>query len=245
MRLDDDKRRHEFNNQLGIIRGFTEVLLADAGADSPHRDDLAVIHAAAVRALDLLGYVDPLNGQCISALDSARESAEPSKSWTEFEREHFRRLAGTLPEYPANLRTANARLRSPVSPGLEVASEREADGRLQEAHMPLAFQTANVGIWDMEMATGAVRWSETLEAQYGLRPGTFGGTFKAFADCIHPDDRFSTMAAIEKAIKDGTEFSVLSRSIMPDGTVRWLSGGGVFSSMTSASRCAALAFLWT
>ena len=48
--------------------------------------------------------------------------------------------------------------------------------------MRFALQNADVGIWDMDYATGVLRWSETLEAQYGLQPGTFGGTFEAFVE---------------------------------------------------------------
>jgi len=91
-----------------------------------------------------------------------------------------------------------------------------------------ALEATGVGIWDMNAATGAVQWSEILEAQYGLQPGTFAGTFEAFIGHIHPDDRDSTRDAFRKAIASGADFSVQHRSIRPDGAVRWLSGEGRF-----------------
>src|SRR5439155_13230262 len=57
-------------------------------------------------------------------------------------------------------------------------------------------------------------------------PGTFSGTFDAFIDRIHPDDRESVRETIGRAMKSGADFSILNRSIRPDGTVRWLSGLG-------------------
>jgi two-component system cell cycle sensor histidine kinase/response regulator CckA len=69
-------------------------------------------------------------------------------------------------------------------------------------------------------------WSEALEAHYGLQPGTFGGTFEAFIERIHSDDRASVLETVGKAMKAGADFSVQNRSIWPDGTVRWLSGTG-------------------
>ena len=78
----------------------------------------------------------------------------------------------------------------------------------------------------MDYTTGVLRWSEILEAQYGLQPGTFGGTFEAFVERIHPDDRESVLETVGKAMKSGADFSVQHRSIWPDGTVRWLSGAG-------------------
>ena len=56
---DNDKHRHDFKNQLAIIRGFAEILLEEAGVGDPRRRDLEEIHRAAVTALDLLARVYP------------------------------------------------------------------------------------------------------------------------------------------------------------------------------------------
>jgi signal transduction histidine kinase len=56
---DDDKSRHDFKNQLAIILGFAEILLAEAATGDPRRRDLEEIHKAAVAALDLLAQVYP------------------------------------------------------------------------------------------------------------------------------------------------------------------------------------------
>ena len=92
--------------------------------------------------------------------------------------------------------------------------------------MRFAMDSAGVGIWDMDYKTGVLQWSETLEAQYGLQPGTFAGTFEAFVDRIHPDDRSAVIAAMGKAAAAGTDFSIQHRTTIPGGLVRWLSGTG-------------------
>jgi PAS domain S-box-containing protein len=110
---------------------------------------------------------------------------------------------------------------------LGIERHRSAEAlRTAEERMRFALEAAGVGIWDMDYTTGVLRWSETLEAHYGLQPGTFGGTFEAFVERIHPDDRESVLETIGKARKAGSDFSVQNRSIWPDGTVRWLSGAG-------------------
>ena len=55
---DDDKCRHDFKNQLAIILGFSELLLAEAAGD-PRRRDLEEIHRAAETALNLLARMYP------------------------------------------------------------------------------------------------------------------------------------------------------------------------------------------
>jgi signal transduction histidine kinase/CheY-like chemotaxis protein len=78
----------------------------------------------------------------------------------------------------------------------------------------------------MDYNTWVLRWSETIEAHYGLQPGTFAGTFEGFIEHVHPDDRASVLETVGKAMKSGADFSFENRSIWPDGTVRWLSGAG-------------------
>jgi PAS domain S-box-containing protein len=112
-----------------------------------------------------------------------------------------------------------------IAVGIE--RHRSADAlRSTEMRTRFALEAAGVGIWDMDYTSGVLRWSETNEAQYGLEPGTFGGTFAAFAALIHPDDRESVLATTEAAKKSGTDFSTLSRTTLRDGRVRWLSNVG-------------------
>jgi PAS domain S-box-containing protein len=110
----------------------------------------------------------------------------------------------------------------------DITGRRQAAETIRAAdeRMRFALASAHVGIWDMDCKTGTVRWSETIEAQYGVAPGAFGGTFEAFFACVHPDDRASVAETVGKAMTSGGEFSIRNRSIWPDGTVRWLSGAG-------------------
>jgi PAS domain S-box-containing protein len=117
----------------------------------------------------------------------------------------------------------------PVADHLALGIERHhsADAlRTAEERMRFALESAGVGIWDLDYTTGVHRWSEILEAHYGLAPGTFSGTFEAFVERIHPDDRQSVIETIGNAMQSGADFSIQHRAIRPDGTVRWLSAAG-------------------
>jgi two-component system cell cycle sensor histidine kinase/response regulator CckA len=110
---------------------------------------------------------------------------------------------------------------------LGVARQRSAQAaRTGEERMRFALEAAGVGIWDMDYTTGVLRWSEILETQYGLEPGTFAGTFESFVERVHPDDRESLLETVGKAMKTGKDFSIQNRSIWPDQAVHWLSGAG-------------------
>ena len=126
------------------------------------------------------------------------------------------------------LRDDTGRVISTLSSGTDITERTHAVEALRtaEERMRFALQNADVGIWDVDYTTGAHRWSETLEAHYGLQPGTFDGTFDAFVERIHPDDRESVLETFGTAMTSGADFSFQNRSIWPDGTVRWLTGAG-------------------
>jgi hypothetical protein len=48
---------HDLTNQLGIIRGFSELLVNEMTASDPHKPDVEEINNAAQAAIVLLGHL--------------------------------------------------------------------------------------------------------------------------------------------------------------------------------------------
>ena len=128
------------------------------------------------------------------------------------------------------VRDAQGHPKSILAINTDITGQKQAVETLRaaEERMRFALEAANVGIWDTNYTTGALQWSETLERQYGLQPGTFAGTFEAFIELVHPEDRASVVQTIENATTSGTDFTEQHRAIWPNGTVHWLSGAGRF-----------------
>jgi hypothetical protein len=108
-----------------------------------------------------------------------------------------------------------------VEKGRAEAALEEAEERTR-----FALHAARVGVWEADLRAGTARWSETLEALHGMPPGTFGGSFQAFLNCIHPEDRDTVRASIDEATRQHTESNILYRTQWPDGTMHWISGTG-------------------
>ncbi len=126
------------------------------------------------------------------------------------------------------VRDDGGRITGSFSSGTDITERAAAEQAVRntEDRMRFALENANVGTWDVDFATGVTRWSEILEAQFGLPAGTFGGTFQAFVDLVHADDRELVRETIAEATRSGRDFSYTHRAILPDGTLRWLTGSG-------------------
>ncbi len=95
-----------------------------------------------------------------------------------------------------------------------------------EERYKLAQKAANTGSWDWDIGTGALIWSDEIEPLFGFERGGFGGTFEAFMNCIHPDDRKLVQDAVDRCIEKRELYDVEHRIIWPDGTIHWMSEKG-------------------
>ena len=106
---------------------------------------------------------------------------------------------------------------------LRQAREALADS---EERLRLALDAGRMGVWDWNVRTGELKWSDSLEPLHGLAPGTFGGTFEHFQQLIHPDDREAVQSAIREALETGGEFYIEFRNLRPNGGIHWIAGSG-------------------
>ncbi|KYF70084.1 hypothetical protein BE15_31960 [Sorangium cellulosum] len=100
---------------------------------------------------------------------------------------------------------------------------RAAEGlRQSEARLRLALTGGQLGVWEWELASGRLFWSnEALECA-GLSAAQFGGTQDDFARVVHPDDREAVWAHIESALRGEADYSGEFRILHADGQVRWV-----------------------
>jgi PAS domain S-box-containing protein len=93
------------------------------------------------------------------------------------------------------------------------------------ARLELALSAADIGSFDYDVDSGAVTWDDRLEALFGFAPGEFPGTFEAFVERVHPDDRDHVEVSLQRARRTGT-VALEYRVVLPDGAVRWVEARG-------------------
>jgi PAS domain S-box-containing protein len=113
---------------------------------------------------------------------------------------------------------------------LQDITERKQTGaalRRSEERLRLAQRAANAGVWDWDMVTGALAWSDETYRLFGWEPGSLEPNYRHWLDAVHPEDRERVQALVRALLEDGEEtFRVEYRIVRADGAVRWLEDRG-------------------
>ncbi|HEX6962659.1 MAG TPA: PAS domain S-box protein [Lacipirellula sp.] len=98
--------------------------------------------------------------------------------------------------------------------------------RQSEERLRLALAAGRMGVWEWDLRTNSIWWSDNLETIHGLPRGAFDGTMDGFASLLHPDDRAGMYAAVQEAIERRADYDKEFRIVWPDGSVHWMAGKG-------------------
>jgi PAS domain S-box-containing protein len=103
---------------------------------------------------------------------------------------------------------AETSLRESEAALIEAKEELEQSGdKLQ-----LSLENTNTGIWEWNLATDEVTWDERMEKMFDIIPGTFNGTFKAFAELVNEEDLKHVEESIRRAIENDIPYETVFRT---------------------------------
>lgn len=189
--------------RLGSIKDVEYTMLRKDGSRFPAEFRASLMRDAQGNPQALIGLV-----QDITERKSAEEALQKAKE----------DLAQRVEKRTAQLKQANDHLL------IEIQERRLAEEALRqsEERLNLALGAAQMGAWDWDMLSDRVNWSDRVEAIFGLKPGTFGGTYEAVLNCVHPEDRPVVTQAVKRSVEAGTNYEVEARVCEPDGTIRWI-----------------------
>ncbi|ABA19864.1 multi-component transcriptional regulator, winged helix family [Trichormus variabilis ATCC 29413] len=102
----------------------------------------------------------------------------------------------------------------------------EAALRESQERLALTLEAVNLGIWDWNITTNQIIWSEGHARLFGIESEKFDGTYEAFQACIYPEDRGGLAEVINSARQQKTDYSHEFRIISPDGNIHWIEGTG-------------------
>ncbi len=132
------------------------------------------------------------------------------------------RLEDRVKERTAALNNANEQLLKSIS---EI---KRAEGALRESEerLVLAQRAGHVGVFDWDLETGKVIWTEENEKLSGTQ-GDFEGDYEDWTKHVHAEDVQRLKAFFRKWMESGVEEEHWEyRLLQPDGGMRWIEARG-------------------
>jgi PAS domain S-box-containing protein len=97
--------------------------------------------------------------------------------------------------------------------------------RVSEGRMSLAVESAQLTLWNWDVASDTVWATDQGRKFFGFEPNE-PMDHATLAGHVHPDDRAVRAAAIRQTLATGGSYESEFRIILPDGTVRWIAARG-------------------
>jgi PAS domain-containing protein len=111
-----------------------------------------------------------------------------------------------------------------VCVGTDVTEKTLADATLKESSQRLneAQRIAQVGSWELDLTNGKLTWSDEIFRLFEIDPTTFGASYEAFLNAIHPEDRDRVNQAYTNSLAARAPYEIVHRLCMPDGRIKWV-----------------------
>ena len=108
----------------------------------------------------------------------------------------------------------------------DITSAKHLEQALRDDVVRREFTLAatGIGLWEQDLTTGRVTWSDTMEMIHGIPRRAFPTTLEAFLTLVHPDDRPELVHSLTGTLAEGTAYHTEYRNLRPDGSMHWIEG---------------------
>lgn len=110
----------------------------------------------------------------------------------------------------------------------QIAETKRAQEALQRSKesMQLAQRSVGIGIWEWDLQSGKLAWSDEICRMHGIEPAQFDGKYESWMESIHLEDSWRVHASITDALAKQGEYEVQYRVVFADKAVHWLEARG-------------------
>lgn len=90
----------------------------------------------------------------------------------------------------------------------------------------LAADSSSAGIWDWDLSTDEVYYSDRFKELLGYEPDEWPHTFEAFRKALHEEDRNRTLDKISASLNHSEPYDITYRLRLKSGKYRWFMARG-------------------
>ncbi|MDZ5455812.1 response regulator [Azohydromonas lata] len=106
----------------------------------------------------------------------------------------------------------------------DISERKAAEQALLRAHQRLsvAQRAARAGLWEWDLASGELGWSDELFLLFGLDPRSDRASIDAWQAVVHADDRKQALDALAAAVQQRRALKLSYRIVPSAGDERWI-----------------------
>ncbi|MFZ5766545.1 MAG: PAS domain S-box protein [Thermodesulfobacteriota bacterium] len=94
---------------------------------------------------------------------------------------------------------------------------QESENKLAEAQ-----RIAHIGSWELDLQANHLSWSDEIFRIFEIDRDNFPGTYEAFLQVIHPDDRDLVHHAYQQSVANRTPYFIEHRLLFADGRIKYV-----------------------
>ncbi len=192
---------HKFANKQDCLKTFDEY------------PDILDVYLANGAKADISQWAVPraLRGETAASVEFRLQRKDTGQSW--FGSYSF-----------APIRSGDGSIVGSVVSARDISARMAHEAALQRAHesLELAQRASGAGLWDWDIRSGEIIWSNEMFRLLGLDPRQDTASFDAWLAVVHPDDAERAIDAVQSAARDHVALDSHYRIVMASGDVRWL-----------------------
>ncbi|PJE47130.1 MAG: hypothetical protein CUR34_06270 [Sediminibacterium sp.] len=112
-----------------------------------------------------------------------------------------------------------------IATEIDITKRKNAEQEQQETlqRLSLATDSAQIGVWEVDISEGTTYWDEKMYDLYGFAKNTLFAPLKIFKKALHPEDK-PLMKQVLGGLAEGKKSidSVVYRINMPNGNIRYI-----------------------
>jgi PAS domain S-box-containing protein len=108
------------------------------------------------------------------------------------------------------------------------AKSKEAELRQALERLSIAYKAAQMGVWEWNIKTGELFWSEEIPRMHGIPALEFDGRLESWIRTVHPEDAAGVRGKLRDALTNRHDYHAEFRVGHP-AEVRWLSCHGTLT----------------
>lgn len=129
----------------------------------------------------------------------------------------------TIILYSISLRRSVSKRTAELNVEIERRTHAQEQLRISEERLEMATDAAGLGIWDWNLETDTIYFSDMWKTMLGYGPGELSNTLQTFTDMLHPDEREMLMKQLMEHVNGKTsKYQAIIRLRTKDRRWKWV-----------------------